>query len=199
MMPLGCRHGDIRLDLRRSLTQRYGSVADELRLVTFHLPPYLDTPVHLLIGSDVRGLLAGSERFKTGAIKELKGRYPNIRLAIGDKVADANAYVANNIRSIYLPDINWKEDDAEYYLDRMAAQRSAAGQGLCGAGRVVYRGGEANAAGFAPSAAADLRLDHGRPGPPRPGRPKHAVRHGYPVPSEQAFPLVFEEVHGVPL
>lgn len=79
-----------------------------------------DFPPGPLVGSDLGGLFAGSEKFKTGAIAELKKRYANLKMAIGDKIADANAYVANQVPNILLPDIEWDKDKPKYWREKLA-------------------------------------------------------------------------------
>lgn len=107
-------------------------VADRGMTVVYltHRPDFLDSesrawlrrydfPPGPLVGSTLSGLLSGSEKFKTGAIAELKKRYAKLKLAIGDKIADANAYVANQVPSILLPDIEWDKTKAKYWREKL--------------------------------------------------------------------------------
>jgi len=41
-------------------------------------------------------------------------------MAIGDKIADANAYVANQVPNILLPDIEWDKDKPKYWREKLA-------------------------------------------------------------------------------
>jgi hypothetical protein len=95
-----------------------------------HRPDFLNTesrnwlrkqkfPPGPLLGSNLSGLLSGSEKFKTAEIAKLKKRYPKILLAIGDKIADSNAYVSNGVRSVLLPDIEWDEDEGKYWREKL--------------------------------------------------------------------------------
>ena len=77
-----------------------------------------------LFTSDVAGLLEGSGKFKTSELARVKERFPNIRLAIGDKISDSNAYVANKVPSILIPDVDWEKDKADYWQERVAEMRT---------------------------------------------------------------------------
>jgi len=85
-----------------------------------------------LFTSDVAGLLEGSGKFKTSELARVKERFPDIRLAVGDKISDSNAYVANKVPSILIPDVDWEKDKAAYWHERIAEMRSVdAGVTVC--------------------------------------------------------------------
>ncbi len=73
-----------------------------------------------LFTSDIKGFLEGSGSFKTAEIARLKQRFPNIRLAVGDKYSDIAAYVANQIPSVLIPDIQWDKDKRKYWQETLA-------------------------------------------------------------------------------
>lgn len=83
-----------------------------------------DFPPGPLFTSDVSGLLAGSGEFKTAELARLRERFENIRLAIGDKISDANAYVTNDIPAVLVADVDWQEDSADYFDDQISAMRT---------------------------------------------------------------------------
>lgn len=100
-----------------------------------HRPDFLDTesrnwlrkqkfPPGPLLDSTLRGLFSGSEKFKTSEIAKLKKRYPQIRLAIGDKISDSNAYVRNGVRSVLLPDIEWDKAKGKYWREKLSDMAS---------------------------------------------------------------------------
>ena len=60
---------------------------------------YPDGPLLL---SDIRGFLRGSEAFKSGMLAELRGRFGNLQIGIGDKISDAAAYHANGLRAMLI-------------------------------------------------------------------------------------------------
>jgi len=62
-------------------------------------------PVGPLLLSDIGGFLGGSGKFKTRAIGRLRERFANIRIGIGDKVSDAQAYDDNGMRAFLILDI----------------------------------------------------------------------------------------------
>lgn len=72
---------------------------------------YPDGPLLL---SSVSGFMKGSGAFKSGELADLKNRFPNVRIGIGDKISDAQAYHENGLQAfliIKIPD----EDNPEPY------------------------------------------------------------------------------------
>lgn len=72
-----------------------------------------------LFDSSLGGLISGSEKFKTAELARIKKRFPKLELAVGDKPGDSNAYVANGVRSILLPDIEWDKDKPKYWREKL--------------------------------------------------------------------------------
>ncbi len=70
-----------------------------------------------LFTSDLKGLIGGSGSFKTGEISRLKQKFPNLRLAIGDKYSDIAAYVENKVPSMLIPHIKWSKDKRKYWQE----------------------------------------------------------------------------------
>ncbi|NIA21858.1 MAG: hypothetical protein GWP05_07830 [Anaerolineaceae bacterium] len=68
-----------------------------------------------LFTSDLKGLIGGSGSFKAGQIARLKQKFPNLRLAIGDKYSDIAAYAENKVPSILIPHIKWSKDKRKYW------------------------------------------------------------------------------------
>ena len=60
---------------------------------------YPDGPVIL---SDISGFLSGSEEFKAAALAELRKTFTNMKIGIGDKIADAKAYRRNGLRAFLI-------------------------------------------------------------------------------------------------
>jgi hypothetical protein len=80
------------------------------------------------VTSTLQGLLTGSGEFKTAALARLLERFPNVRLAIGDKFSDVNAYVRNGIPAVLIPDIQWDEDEQEYWREQAEQMRQVDAQ-----------------------------------------------------------------------
>jgi hypothetical protein len=72
-----------------------------------------DYPVGPLLVSSLSGFLKSSQDFKNAAIKNLKDRYPNIEIGIGDQAGDAQAYLANGLKAIVIvhPELMKKPED----------------------------------------------------------------------------------------
>ncbi|MGB3194842.1 MAG: hypothetical protein WBC39_06090 [Phycisphaerae bacterium] len=68
-----------------------------------------------VLTSTVSGFLAGSGRYKTDRLDDLKRTFKNLAVGIGDKLSDAQAYVENNVKSILILDVDWSEDDWKDY------------------------------------------------------------------------------------
>jgi len=84
---------------------------------------WLDThkyPVGPLLTSSLGGLLEGSGTFKTERLAALKKTFPNLKVGIGDKVSDAQAYATLGMTSILIPDVDWSDDDAEDFEEKAA-------------------------------------------------------------------------------
>jgi len=76
-----------------------------------------------VLTSTASGFLAGSERYKTDRLDDLKRTFKNLAVGIGDKLSDAQAYVQNNVKSILILDVDWSKDDWKDYqklADRLA-------------------------------------------------------------------------------
>ncbi len=65
---------------------------------------YPDGPVLL---SDLGGFIAGSKKFKSSKLNEIRKDFHNIKLGIGDKITDAKAYHANRTQA-YLIVMPWE-------------------------------------------------------------------------------------------
>lgn len=52
-----------------------------------------------------------SGKYKTGKLSAMRQAYPNLRIGIGDKLSDAQAYVDNGMTAVLLP--NYDPEDAE--------------------------------------------------------------------------------------
>ncbi len=70
-----------------------------------------------LLTSSLTGLLEGSGSFKTERIQSLRQSHPNVKVGIGDKFSDAEAYVDNGIQSILILPVTWSDDDPEHFED----------------------------------------------------------------------------------
>ncbi|MHC4985456.1 MAG: LNS2 domain-containing protein [Planctomycetota bacterium] len=76
-------------------------------------------PVGPLLMSDIGGFLEGSGEFKTRTVRDLRERFPGLRLGIGDKFSDATAYHDNGMRAylIVQPPDSDDPDDYDDYED----------------------------------------------------------------------------------
>jgi hypothetical protein len=73
-----------------------------------------------LLLSSVSGFMKGSGAFKSGELAELKGRFPNVRIGIGDKISDAQAYHENGLQAfliVKIPDADEPEPYEELAND----------------------------------------------------------------------------------
>ncbi|MDK1031914.1 MAG: hypothetical protein QGD94_07905 [Planctomycetia bacterium] len=59
-------------------------------------------PVGPLLLSDITGFLKGSGAFKSRMLEELRRRFKNIPIGIGDKISDAQAYHDNGMRAFLI-------------------------------------------------------------------------------------------------
>jgi hypothetical protein len=66
-----------------------------------------------LLVSELAEVFAGSGEFKTAKLAALKEKFPNVRLGIGDKLSDAQAYVDNGLRAYLIPHYKEKPEDME--------------------------------------------------------------------------------------
>ena len=69
-----------------------------------------------LLMPEVIDFARGSRRYKTKELRHLKNKFPNIRIGIGDKIADALAYHGNGLKSFLILD-SAECDDPEDYLE----------------------------------------------------------------------------------
>ncbi len=68
-------------------------------------------PRGVLLVSTIKQVLGGSGDFKTGRLMDVRVKYPNISLGIGDKLSDAEAYVANGMTAYLIPYYKKKSKD----------------------------------------------------------------------------------------
>ena len=88
---------------------------------------WLDThgyPVGPVLTSTLGGLLEGSGTFKTERLNALKKTFPNLKVGVGDKISDAQAYATLGMTSILIPDVDWSDDDPEDF-EKVAAELAA--------------------------------------------------------------------------
>jgi len=71
-----------------------------------------------LYTGDLAALLTGSGAFKAEEIARLKQRFANLKLGIGDKYSDTDAYLENKIRPVLIPDIDWGKKKLEYWQEQ---------------------------------------------------------------------------------
>lgn len=62
-------------------------------------------PAGPVLLSNIGGFFSGSGTFKTSAIKELRRRFTNIEIGIGDKISDAQSYHDNYMQSFLIMDL----------------------------------------------------------------------------------------------
>lgn len=77
-------------------------------------------PAPLLL-SDIGGVLEGSGAFKTKRIALLREKFPNIRIGIGDKISDAQAYFDNGLQAFLILPLPKKPTapDLRMWADRL--------------------------------------------------------------------------------
>ncbi|MFW6133635.1 MAG: hypothetical protein ACOC8F_07030 [Planctomycetota bacterium] len=73
--------------------------------------------------SSVSGFLAGSESYKSEAIRRLAERFTALRVGIGDKISDAAAYHARGLHSVLVFQVPDSEDPEDYTDLAMALGR----------------------------------------------------------------------------
>lgn len=64
-----------------------------------------------LLVSKFKQAMGDSGKFKTGRLKALREQFPNVAIGIGDKISDAEAYVANGLKAYLIPHYDRKDDD----------------------------------------------------------------------------------------
>ena len=69
-------------------------------------------PIGPLLLASVGGFLKGSGTYKTEEIRRLKSRFGNLRIGIGDKISDAQAYHGNGLKAFLILQV-YSEDDPE--------------------------------------------------------------------------------------
>jgi len=77
-----------------------------------------DYPKGPLLLSSISGFLKGSGAYKTEVLRDLTGRFRNIKTGIGDKVSDAIAYHENGMRSFLI--IRIPDSDTPEAFERLA-------------------------------------------------------------------------------
>jgi len=65
-----------------------------------------DYPLGPLLVSQLKEAFGDSGKFKTGVLKSLRESYPNVKIGIGDKLSDAQAYVDNGLTAYLIPHYN---------------------------------------------------------------------------------------------
>ncbi|MDY7011154.1 MAG: hypothetical protein SVV80_10445 [Planctomycetota bacterium] len=65
-----------------------------------------------LLVSSLKQSIGDSGKFKSERLAELRKDFPNIRIGIGDKISDVEAYVANDMTGYLIPNYNRDDDDA---------------------------------------------------------------------------------------
>ena len=80
-----------------------------------------DYPTGPLWVSQFRGLLAGNRDFRTEQVRRLRRQFPRARLGIGDKISDAEAYLANEMTAILIvrPETMDEADDCRKLADAL--------------------------------------------------------------------------------
>jgi len=68
-------------------------------------------PLGPLLVSRLSQTIEPSGQFKTARIAELKKNFPNIKIGIGDKLSDAQAYVDNGMTAYLIPNYDNESDD----------------------------------------------------------------------------------------
>jgi len=71
---------------------------------------YPDGP---LLVSELRDAFGDSGKFKTAKLKAVKKSYGNVKIGIGDKLSDAQAYVDNGLIAYLIPHYKEKPDDMQ--------------------------------------------------------------------------------------
>lgn len=64
-----------------------------------------------LLVSKFKEAMGDSGKFKTGRLKALRKQFPNVAIGIGDKLSDAEAYVANGLKAYLIPHYDKDDDD----------------------------------------------------------------------------------------
>ncbi len=62
-------------------------------------------PAGPVLMSDIEGFLSGSGAYKSNALMELRKKFTNIEIGIGDKVSDAQSYYDNYMQSFLIMDM----------------------------------------------------------------------------------------------
>ncbi len=65
-----------------------------------------------LLVSSFRQSVGDSGKFKSARLAELRKDFPNVRIGIGDKISDVEAYVANDMTGYLIPNYDRDDDDA---------------------------------------------------------------------------------------
>ncbi|KPK85805.1 MAG: hypothetical protein AMJ81_02620 [Phycisphaerae bacterium SM23_33] len=63
-----------------------------------------------LLVSEFKQAVGDSGKFKTGRLKALREQFPNVAIGIGDKISDAEAYVANGLKAYLIPHYDRQDD-----------------------------------------------------------------------------------------
>ena len=77
-----------------------------------------------LLVSTLEEAIGDSGKFKTGRIKTLREKFPNLAVGIGDKFTDAEAYAANGMTAYVIPHYKRKGDKAKDF-EKVAEQVNA--------------------------------------------------------------------------
>ncbi|NBB95565.1 MAG: hypothetical protein GVY16_07470 [Planctomycetes bacterium] len=71
-------------------------------------------PFGPLLLSSVSGFMKGSGAFKSGELAELRKRFKNVRIGIGDKLSDAQAYHENGLRAFLIIEMPHADEPEPY-------------------------------------------------------------------------------------
>lgn len=84
-------------------------------------------PLGPLIVSELKQALGSSGKFKTSKLAAIKKVFPNIKIGIGDKLSDAQAYVDNGMVAFLIPD--YDQEDPDEMREMARDIRSLRGEG----------------------------------------------------------------------
>ena len=79
-----------------------------------------------LLVSELKDVFGDSGKFKTAKLKAIRDSFPNVRIGIGDKLSDAQAYVDNGMTAYLIPHYKNKPKDM---VKTAAAIRELKGRG----------------------------------------------------------------------
>lgn len=80
-----------------------------------------------LLVSTLREALGSSGVYKSGRLASLREVYPQVRIGIGDKISDVQAYVDNGLKAVLIP--HYDDEDAEEMRELAGAIDELEGRG----------------------------------------------------------------------